>query len=319
MPLLVSNTYETLDDLMHDVLKDLLDQPITVNASRGNSSEVIGTTLNLSNPRARLSRSENRGTIFSALGEFLWYLSGTNELQFITHYIKKYEEETEDNLTVHGGYGPRLFNYQNNCNQVDNVIQLLRNRPSSRKAVIQLLDPRDLAENHKEFPCTCTLQFFIRSEKIHMHTTMRSNDAFMGLPHDIFAFTMLQELIAKTLNKGVGHYYHSVGSLHLYDDKFKRAQQYVDEGYHEIIAIMPSMPDGDPWPAINQLLEVEKLIRSDASVDVLNLDWHPYWKDLALILKIYSLFVKGAQADIRPYRDALNETYHVFVDKKLDL
>jgi len=40
------------------------------------------------------------------------------------------------------------------------------------------------------------MQFMVRRRRLHLLTNMRSNDAFIGLPHDIFAFTMLQEIMA---------------------------------------------------------------------------------------------------------------------------
>ncbi|MDB5283954.1 MAG: hypothetical protein JWO06_3029, partial [Bacteroidota bacterium] len=193
MPKLHSNSYDTLDDLMNDVFEDLLSRPFDVTPTRGISSEIIGASLNLKNPLARLSRTETKGKAFSAIGELLWYLSKNNSLEFIKHYIPDYADESEDGLTIYGGYGPRLFNLRGEINQIANVIALLKEKPFSRKAVIQLFDGQDINEAHDEIPCTCTMQFFIRHCKLHMYTTMRSNDAFKGLPHDVFAFTMLQE------------------------------------------------------------------------------------------------------------------------------
>ena len=33
---------------------------------------------------------------------------------------------------------------------------------------------------------------------------MRSNDVFMGFPHDVFAFTMIQEILANDLGVKLG-------------------------------------------------------------------------------------------------------------------
>lgn len=48
----------TLDDLLHAALEYLIANGDQVQASRGDFREIIGTTLVLTNPRARLSRSE---------------------------------------------------------------------------------------------------------------------------------------------------------------------------------------------------------------------------------------------------------------------
>jgi thymidylate synthase len=60
--------------------------------------------LELRNPRARPSRTETRGKVFSCLGELLWYLSRDNRLEFIAYCIKGYEKVSQDGETVHGGY-----------------------------------------------------------------------------------------------------------------------------------------------------------------------------------------------------------------------
>lgn len=282
----------TLDDLMNEVLRDLLTRQPDVGATRGAASEIVGAMLHLQNPRARLSLTETRGKPFSALGELLWYLSGANDLDFIKYYIKKYEDETEDGKTVYGGYGPRLFNTRGQHNQITNVINLLRCKPTSRRAVIQIFDAIDISEPHKEVPCTCALQFLIRNSALHMFVCMRSNDAFIGLPHDVFAFTMIQELFARTLNVELGEYSHAVGSLHLYKDRINDAKKYLDEGFQSTKEPMPLMPLGDPWCAINALLEVEYRIRSDIDADIFDLDLSDYWMDLTFLLRIHALFKK---------------------------
>jgi thymidylate synthase len=94
---------------------------------------------------------------------------------------------------VHGGYGPRLFRHRAG-NQVQSAIEALKRGPSTRRAVVQIFDAEDVASRHKEVPCTCTLQFLVRRQRLHMLVSMRSNDAYKGLPHDVFCFTMLQEI-----------------------------------------------------------------------------------------------------------------------------
>ena len=73
----------TLDDLLRRVFTRLLDADQRVTATRGDTTEMVGVLLQLSNPRARLSRTENKQVLFSCLGELLWYLAGSRELAFI--------------------------------------------------------------------------------------------------------------------------------------------------------------------------------------------------------------------------------------------
>jgi len=146
----------TLDDLMRDVIESLQSDGESINPSQGACRELRGVLLELTNPRARISRTETRGKPFSCLGELCWYLAQSNQLEFIGYYITQYADSADGDVVI-GGYGPRLFAWKE-LNQVNNVIETLRRKPDSRQAVIQLFDATDLAESHKSVPCTGTLQ-----------------------------------------------------------------------------------------------------------------------------------------------------------------
>ena len=94
---------ETLDDVLLQLYPELLGSTSVVLASRGEFTEAIGALIEIQNPRARLSRSETRGKLFSSLGELLWYLSRDNQLVFIERYLSHYREESDDGVTVYGG------------------------------------------------------------------------------------------------------------------------------------------------------------------------------------------------------------------------
>lgn len=312
----------TLDDLLRKVFSRLLRRTERIHSTRGESKELTGMVLGLSNPRARLSRTETKGTVFSAIGELLWYLAGSNLLSDIEPYIPAYRKDSEDALTIYGAYGPRLLDW-NGSNQLERVIQLLRDKPRSRRAVVQIFDADDLDVIEKpdgttgyriEIPCTCTLQFLIRGAQLHMVTYMRSNDAFLGLPHDIFTFTMLQEIVANTLGVNLGKYKHCVGSLHLYDKHFVKAQKYIDEGFQDDVA-MPRMPKYDPWNEIRVVLEAEQSLREGEVLDINAMDLDPYWKDLLRLVAIY--FMKNNPAGIKSLRkDMHSKTYGQYINKR---
>lgn len=308
----------TLDDLMNNVLSQLLKLPFNVKGTRGTCSEIFGIILQLNNPQARLSRTETKGKPFSALGELLWYLSKSNKLEFIEYYIPKYREDSEDGITIYGGYGSRLFNMHDKYDQIDCIIKLLREKPHTRRAVIQLFDASDTFGKYKEIPCTCTLQFAIRNEKLNMFTSMRSNDAFIGLPHDIFCFTLLQEIIARTLGFEIGKYSHAVGSLHLYSDNIAQCEQYLDEGYQSTQITMPAMPIGDPWDSISLLSQYESKIRLKEEIDFSSLSLDHYWIDLIKLLQIHTEFkCNNSDAIVTLKSSMQNKIYDTYIDSKL--
>jgi len=317
---LSNNSYETLDDILHDVFEDLLAGPFNVSNTRGTSSELIGLSITLNNPRARLSRSEIKAKAFSAIGELLWYLSGSNELEFIEHYIAAYKKESDDGITIYGAYGPRLLNMRDKFNQLENVTNLLKSNQGSRKAVIQIFDAMDIAEKHSEIPCTCTIQFLIRDQKLSLYVSMRSNDAFKGLPHDVFAFTMLQEIMAVKLGVGLGAYHHSVGSLHLYDTDISKAKKYLNEGYQPTNLNMPEMPSGDPWPSIHGLLKFEAKVRNGENIAPETMKLNQYWTNLGKMLIVYNLFkdVDQEKVDkIKQLMESMDPIYKVYIEPRM--
>lgn len=284
-------TAKTLDDLMHNVLERLLRSRNRVAGTRGATRELNGVLLKIANPRARLSRSVSRGKVFSGLGELMWYVSGRDDLSFIEYYLPHYgDENSDDGKTIYGAYGPRLFRMRGKIDQVKNVIRTLEEKADSRRAVIQLFNAEDLVERkprRKEIPCTCTMQFMVRRRRLEMFTTMRSNDVVLGLPHDVFTFTMLQEIIARALGVDVGSYKHAVGSLHLYESDFPKARKYVDEGYQSTIP-MPPMPIGNPWPEVGRLLQFETRLREGGKpLSKSELTRPGYWADLVRLLQVF--------------------------------
>lgn len=285
----------TLDDCIRRVFKKLLASEAPVSATKGEFREATGVLLEIQNPRARLSRTETRGRrrVFTALGELLWYMSGSEALSFIEYYLPKYASESDDGTTILGAYGPRLFGQ---AGQLQRVVQILKKRPTSRRAVVQIFDADDILDIDRKIspPCTCTLQFLLRGDKLDLIVTMRSNDAYIGLPHDVFCFTFLQEYVARLIGADIGGYKHFVGSLHIYEGHYKEAQQFLDEGYQATNMAMPSMPNDDPSTSVSHLLQIEKSLREDEVMPLQFLEaLDPYWQDLARLLEAYSCKESG--------------------------
>jgi thymidylate synthase len=248
----------------------------------------------------------------------LWYLSGENNLVFIDYYLPDhYTKESDDKVTVRSAYGERLFNHRG-VNQIQTVIELLKKKPTTRRAIIQLFDASDLECDYASIPCTCTLQFLVRDNKLNMFVSMRSNDAYIGLAHDVFAFTMIQELVARSIKMELGEYKHSAGSLHLYEKHAPLASIYVAEAWQSTIA-MPKMPLGDPWPAIAEVRNIENAIRMSGVADVSNSSLDDYWKDLCWLLTAFRAYKAKDVSGLLALRANLTcDTFKVFIDAKAD-
>lgn len=281
---------ESLDAVLHQLYQDLDEHGHRHGGgSRGDrlggTLELLGVSLRITNPRARISRSENRGKPFSALGELLWYLSGSDKLAFIKPYVPEYENEARDGA-LEGAYGPRLLAMRGRIDQFESIDQLLHRNPGSRRAVIQLFNAEDIATEHREIPCTTTLQFHNRGGRLHLSVSLRSNDAYWGLPHDVFCFTMIQEMMARRLGVELGEYYQYVGSMHVYDRFLPAMRAYLDEGFQQAHP-MPVMPVGNPFNLVRTLLDIEARLRDGQDVKPSAEMPDPYWADIVRLLQVF--------------------------------
>ncbi|MBW8189678.1 thymidylate synthase [Neiella marina] len=279
----------TLDDLLYDTFTYVLENGQQIESTKGDNQEVRGCLLTLKNPRSRISRSETKGTIFSCLGELFWYLSGRDDAEMISNYIRKYDSYKEQDGTIHGAYGPRFYGMHGKFDQIRSVIRLLKRKPKTRQAVIQLFDASDIHKQYNDTPCTISLQFMIRDEQLHMFTNMRSNDAYRGLPHDIFVFSMIQEIIAKVLGYELGEYNHFVSSLHVYDCDLPNIRAFLSEGFMPSKPIMPPMPESNFGQTKATLLELEEAVRTNPFSNIEDSDLPSYWLDMIRLLRYYHL------------------------------
>ncbi|MBO9184579.1 thymidylate synthase [Rhizobium sp. L80/93] len=327
-------TAETIDGLLRQVYQQLLSDDQRnrrVYSRKGFSTEIFAALLELKNPRARVSRSIGRSKITSALGEMSWYLAGSDALPFIKHYLDRYDEFSDDKTTLNGAYGKRMFGIRGRYKigakvkigtEWQRVIDTLKERPGSRNATIQLFSNADVRRDSLDIPCTCSLQFVVRDGLLDLEAHMRSNDAYLGLPHDIFSFTMFQEIAARQLGYEVGHYFHSVGSLHLYDDTEdlkprKMAQSYISEHYLDDVPMVP-MPAGDPWESIREFLGVEEALRLGSPAIDIPASMTPYWRDLAVMLKIHATLEDAETAAvIKTHVDDLSPGFKTFAIDRL--
>ncbi len=281
--------FESLDDVQRWALNATLNSTLESNPRNMKTREVIGGNFCLSNPRCRCVTIPARSwSLPLAIGEFCWHLSASDELSFIAYYASRWREYSENQSTISGScYGKRLFGRgEGGQSQWDKIVRLLRYDAMSRRAILnfqqnfaEALDPtsRDVA-------CASTLQFFVRAGALHAVAYMRSNDVVWGLPYDVFFFTMLQEMLATTLELELGKYYHVAGSLHLYERHVSLAERIMASKKAKQFE-MPSMKALHELPTF---LEAEGILRSGG--DPLKFSFSPYWADLLTALLCFAAF-----------------------------
>lgn len=202
--------------------------------------EKVGNTLELNNVQITLNNIEEnivgiRNLSASYLfGEWLWYFTARNDVNFISKFGSAWKKLTDDGVTNNSAYGYIMMK-KFGFDQIGKIIDLLRADPNSRRAVINLNTPNEDVISTKDEPCTIALQFRIRNGKLYCTTMMRSNDIWLGLPYDIAFFTELQMFIADALGVKYGTYTHFDVSLHVYERDIPKIQNIVFYGFKEKI------------------------------------------------------------------------------------
>lgn len=181
--------------------------------------EVVNAITCIRDPRQNIIGGVRNMSVKYAVGELLWYLSGSDRLADIEPYAKFWRNISDDGEYLNSAYGYRIHT-KFGFDQWEHVKKLLTADPLSRQAVIHIKDASNVPT--KDTPCTVALQYNIRENKLHATTFMRSNDIWLGFPYDVFAFTCLQIKMAMELGVEVGTYTHISGSLHLYERDFTK-------------------------------------------------------------------------------------------------
>jgi len=222
--------HSCIDELFYSALDELKYEGDLINSRNGKCYELLGYEATLQTPYWPFLRNSRRKlSPYYACAEILWYFSFRQEINMIRAYAPQYEKFAEHGKAF-GAYGDRwLSNTGYQYNQIKTVINLLEDSPNTRQAIITMWNATDLIhtirKGHKDLPCTISMQFLLRGGLLNCITTMRSNDVWLGLPYDIFAFTFIQRVIAEALHVNPGFYKHQVGSLHLYEKNFKAADE----------------------------------------------------------------------------------------------
>ena len=148
--------------------------------------------------------------------ELKWYWSADNSCKTIGKYAKMWLKISDDGETNNSAYG-YILHKKHNKDQLNEIIQLLKQDIYSRKAVLSITDPIIDKLTTKDFQCTIAIQFLVRHNKLVMTVYMRSNDVYFGLPYDYVYFTSIGQYVAEQLNIPFTTYIHYATSMHMYE------------------------------------------------------------------------------------------------------
>lgn len=181
-----------------------------------------------------------------AVAEFVWMAFGQRAVEPLSQFNQVMSQFSDDGITLTGAYGPHI------CGLKQRVLRKLKDDPNTRQAVIVI--PRPSVYSTKDEPCTLAFQLLLRGGKLHGVLTMRSSDAWLGVPYDAFTFGMLLNCFAGELGVEVGRLTMNLASAHLYDRDLDAAQRVLTLVYDPVdcpndadTLTMPAMPGFPPF------------------------------------------------------------------------
>ena len=209
-------------------LADALSHGVTMRVRDREVRELRNRFVVLGKPLERCVILPHRNNdVFATIAETIWMLAGRDDIVWLTHYLHRAGEFSDDGLRWRGAYGPRLREW-NDTDQIDAVRRLLIADPMTRRAVMSIFDPaRDFAES-KDIPCNNWLHWMIRDGRLHLTVGVRSNDIVWGFSGiNTFEWSVLHEAMAFWVGATVGEATYLAGSFHLYERHYAAAPKMV--------------------------------------------------------------------------------------------
>ena len=170
----------------------------------------------------------------SIIYELLWFLNGDTNIKYLQENgVKIWDAWADSNGDLGPVYGFQWRNWNNDgIDQISNLINDLKNNPSSRRHLISAWNPSVLPDTSKSFetnvangkaalpPCHAFFQFHVINGKLSCQLYQRSADIFLGVPFNIASYSLLTIMIAQVCDLNVGDFIHTFGDAHIYSNHF---------------------------------------------------------------------------------------------------
>ena len=184
--------YQTVNDVWKSTITGILLWGEGVSPRGKPTKELAQHTITVDMRHPVLTIKDRRLNYRFMAAEAFWILSGDDTVDGIALWNSRIAEFSDDGERFFGAYGPKIVS------QLDYVINKLISDRDSRQAGLTIW--RECPPPTKDVPCTIAAFANIRGGKVNIHVFMRSSDAWLGMPYDVFNFSMFGHLICAHLN-----------------------------------------------------------------------------------------------------------------------
>ena len=188
-----------------------------------------------------LLRRDGESNPFFNLYEAIWMIAGRNDVESVNHFVRRFEDFSDDGITLNGAYGHRWRTHFG-FDQIEYIINKLKtDKINDRRLVLSIWDGQDdLRFKTKDRPCNLQVLFKIVDKStngtLNMTVMNRSNDLVWGLlGANAYNMAFLHSYISARTGLDQGVYTQISNNLHAYDfnfnyDEWKRSDYVNYEG-----------------------------------------------------------------------------------------
>ena len=165
----------------------------------------------------------NTNTVMRAIDEILWiWQKKSNNVNDLNSHI--WDQWAGEDGTIGKAYGYQMakkydFKTKNGImkmDQVDFVLNLLKNDTSSRRIMTNIFNFEDLKDMNLE-PCAYGTQWLVKGGKLHLILNQRSQDMLAANGWNTMQYAALLCMFAQCTGLEVGTLTHNIGDCHIYD------------------------------------------------------------------------------------------------------
>ena len=164
--------------------------------------------------------------------EIDWYEKGTPYVQDLFEIygkpVKIWQDVADVNGRVNSNYGWCIYSSERH-RQYATVVDILKEQPLSRQAVMYYTTPLMHEIAGKDHTCTYSVQYFMNYENdtfgrgyLDAHVYMRSNDAVYGFNNDLAWQRHVLQKLANDVGALAGDIYWNAGSMHVYSRHYDK-------------------------------------------------------------------------------------------------
>lgn len=220
----MARIYENMTEAVNEIERDIMEMGIKVHPHTMQNKNVKDDknyeTLEVQNYSFTIMKLDDKDTLVPNLKwckeEFAERISSVQKVNPGTAWVLR-KEVWEEFLNEKGEFDYSYHDRMNYMEQVNHVIDELKNNPDTRQALIHVNFPEDCQWwQTKRIPCSVYYQLMIRRGKLDIIYCMRSSDYDTHFFNDIWLADELRNYIAKKVNIEPGLFHMNIGSLHRY-------------------------------------------------------------------------------------------------------